>query len=446
MHPYLKRTLERIHERSHAETVFLQAVDEVLHTLDGVVCEHPDIEERNILERIAEPDRQLMFRVTWHDDAGKVHVNRGFRVNFNSALGPYKGGLRFHPTVHLSVIKFLGFEQIFKNSLTGLSLGGGKGGSDFDPKGKSDAEVMRFCQAFMSELYRHIGELTDIPAGDIGVGGREIGYLFGQYKRLTNRYELGVLTGKDAAWGGSLARKEATGFGCVYFAQEMLATKGDSLKDKRCVVSGSGNVALYAIKKITELGGTVVACSDSSGSVYDPGGIDFDCVKMIKEIERGRLSEYAERRPHSQYRDNSSVWDIACDCAFPCATQNELDLSEAKMLLNNDCMLVCEGANMPCTPDAAVLFQEKDILYGPGKAANAGGVAVSGLEMQQNAGLEKWPFRRVDERLQKIMREIHSTCAHYAKRYGKSETDYVTGANVGGFLRVADAISAHGLV
>ncbi len=444
-HPAIEAVKQTVHQRNHTEAVFLQAVDEVLDTLNPVLEEHPEIAEGNLLERLCEPERQLIFRVAWQDDAGQVHVNRGFRVHFNSALGPYKGGLRFHPTVSLGVIKFLAFEQIFKNSLTGLQLGAGKGGSDFDPKGRSDCEIMRFCQSFMTQLFRHIGDTTDVPAGDIGVGGREIGYLFGQYKRLSGRYELGVLTGKDTAWGGSLGRTEATGFGTIYFARELLAAHDDTLEGKTAIVSGSGNVALYAIKKLQDLGARVVACSDSSGSVHDPEGLDFDALRSIKEIERKRLSAYLECRPQATFREKQSVWDIACDAAFPCATQNELDQDDARKLAENGCRLVCEGANMPTTPDAVHLFQERGILFGPGKAANAGGVAVSALEMQQNAGWEAWSFEAVDERLQSIMKTIHGSCRHYARRFSQPD-DTVTGANIAGFLRVAQAMSAHGVM
>lgn len=445
MHPYLESVLKIVHARNHTEKVFLQAVDDVLPSLEPVLEEYPDIERENVLERISEPERQLIFRIVWSDDQGKVHVNRGFRVAFNSALGPFKGGLRFHPSVSLSVIKFLGFEQIFKNSLTGLQIGGGKGGSDFDPKGRSDHEVMRFCQSFMTALYRYIGSYTDVPAGDIGVSGREIGYLFGQYKRLTNKYELGVLTGKDIRWGGSLARIEATGYGTVYFAQEMLKHRGDELSGKTCVVSGSGNVALYATQKLLQLGAKVVSLSDSCGSVYDPDGIDFDLARQIKEVRRGRIEEYAQERPNAQYRKGERVWSIPCDCAFPCATQNELDGNDAKTLIENGCMLVSEGANMPSTPEAAKLYRKHEILYGPGKAANAGGVAVSALEMQQNAGFEQWTFENVDKRLQGIMCRIHDNCVTHATKYSKPY-DYATGANIGGFLRVANALIAHGHV
>ena len=445
MHPYIKKVTKIIHARNHTEPIFLQAVDEVLRSLDPIVAEHPEIEELNILERLCEPERQLVFRVVWEDDKGKVKTTRGFRVEFSSSLGPYKGGLRFHPLVNLGIIKFLGFEQIFKNSLTGLQIGGAKGGAEFDPKGRSDSEIMRFCQSFMSELFRHIGDRTDVPAGDIGVGAREIGYLFGQYKKLTNRFDLGVLTGKDSAFGGSFVRKEATGYGNVYFAAEMLATKGESLKGKTCVVSGSGNVAIYCMKKIIELGGKVVACSDSTGYVYDKNGIELDTVRMIKEIERRRIRRYAEIHPKAEYHDTGSIWNVPCDVAFPCATQNELDGKNARTLVKNGCRLISEGANMPSTPDAIKVFLKADVLYGPGKAANAGGVAVSALEMQQNAAWEKWSFKDVDEKLQQVMIKIHRDCLEHAKRYN-SPGNYVIGANIAGFLRVAQAIRRHGLI
>ncbi|MEX0326350.1 MAG: NADP-specific glutamate dehydrogenase [Puniceicoccaceae bacterium] len=443
----IKDTLDWVHARNHSEPVFIQAVDEVLHSLAPVLDAFPQIIEQNLLQRVCEPERQLIFRVIWQDDKGRVQVNRGFRVKFNSALGPYKGGLRFHPTVNLGVIKFLGFEQIFKNSLTGLSIGGGKGGSDFDPKGKSDNEVMRFCQSFMTELYRHIGPSEDVPAGDIGVGGREIGYLFGQYKRLTNRYDLGVITGKDTAWGGSLVRKEATGFGAVYFLDEMLKRKGESLKGKTAVVSGSGNVAIYAIRKLMDLGAKVVACSDSGGAVHDPDGLDFDQLREIKEIERGRIKTYAFRCPGATFipRDKASIWTIPCDVALPCATQNELNGEDALALVKNGCVAVSEGANMPSTPEAIEVFLREKVLFGPGKAANAGGVAVSALEMQQNAALSTWTFAEVDKRLQDTMASIHGTCVHYAQKFSEPD-NYVDGANIGGFLRVAQAMLSHGVV
>ncbi|NDV63532.1 NADP-specific glutamate dehydrogenase [Puniceicoccales bacterium CK1056] len=443
----IKDTIKWVHERNHGEPIFIQAVDEVLYSLAPALDAYPQIIETNLLQRLCEPERQLMFRVVWQDDNGKVHVNRGFRVRFSSALGPYKGGLRFHPTVNLGVIKFLGFEQIFKNSLTGLSIGGGKGGSDFDPKGRSESEVMRFCQSFMTELYRHIGPSEDVPAGDIGVGSREVGYLFGQYKRLTNRYDLGVITGKDTAWGGSLGRKEATGFGAVYFIDEMLKTKGESVEGKTAVVSGSGNVALYAIRKLMDMGATVVACSDSDGTVHQAGGLDWDQLREIKEIERGRLREYAERCPKAKFisRKSGKIWDIPCDLALPCATQNELDGEDALKLVNNGCIAVSEGANMPSTPEAMKVFLKRKILYGPGKAANAGGVAVSALEMQQNASLSSWTFSEVDGRLKETMASIHGSCVHYARKFSRPG-HYVDGANIGGFLRVAQAMISHGVI
>ena len=441
----IEEALEVVTRRNHSEPVFLQAVEEVLSSLHPVLREHPEIGTDNLLERICEPERQVIFRVAWEDDEGRCRVNRGFRVGFSSALGPYKGGLRFHPSVNLGVIKFLGFEQVFKNSLTGLQLGGGKGGSDFDPRGRSDKEVMRFCQAFMTELHRHIGQQTDVPAGDIGVGGREIGFLFGQYKRLANRYELGVITGKDASWGGSLGRKEATGYGSVYFAREMLAARGESLEGRRCVVSGSGNVAIYTMEKLSQLGATVVACSDSSGCIYDEAGIDVAAVKLIKEQERERISRYAEIHSRAEFRPGAKVWDIHCDCAFPSATQNELGEGDAATLLGNGCRLVCEGANMPCTPGALEAFRQAGICFGPAKAANAGGVAVSGLEMQQNASREVWSFQEVDERLQAIMASIHQRCVQFAAKY-KCGNDLVAGANIAGFIRVVQAVRALGLM
>lgn len=444
MSSYLKRSLETLATRNPSQALFKQAVTEVFESLEPLLAEIPDIEANSILERISEPDRQIMFRVTWVDDQDCIQVNRGYRVGFSSALGPYKGGMRFHPTVKLDVIKFLAFEQIFKNSLTGLGIGGGKGGSDFDPKGKSDGEVMRFCQAFMSELYPFLGEGTDVPAGDIGVGAREIGYLSGQYKRLTKRFAQGVLTGKQVGLGGSLARKEATGFGAVYFAAEMLATRQDSLEGKTCVVSGSGNVAIYCARKIQELGGTVVAMSDSTGSIHDPAGIDLDIVTSLKEVERARIYEYSKRRHGSKFFDEQKVWNFPCDIAFPCATQNELSLEDAKTLLDNGCQAVIEGANMPTTPEAIALLTEKGALFAPGKAANAGGVAVSALEMQQNAALQNWSFKQVDERLKTIMANIHHDCVFYANKYRRKE-DYVFGANVAGFLKVAEAVKAYGV-
>lgn len=441
--------LDDVLRRNAGEPEFHQAAREVFGSLGPVLDRHPRYAEAAVLERLTEPERQLIFRVPWTDDQGRVRVNRGFRVEFNSALGPYKGGLRFHPSVTLGTVKFLGFEQIFKNALTGLPIGGGKGGSDFDPKGKSDAEVMRFCQSFMTELYRHLGEHTDVPAGDIGVGGREIGYLFGQYKRITNRYESGVLTGKGVGWGGSLVRTEATGYGAVFFAQRMLATRGRDLDGARVLVSGSGNVAIYAIEKVHQLGGTVIACSDSSGVVHDPAGIDLDLLRQIKEVERGRLSEYAARRAGAEYLPNGDIWALAAtthvDVAMPCATQNELDATAATTLANHGVAAVVEGANMPCTPEAVTVLRAAGVLFAPGKAANAGGVATSALEMQQNASRDAWTFEYAEQRLSDIMTNIHDSCAETAAEYGEPG-DYVLGANVAGFVRVADAMLALGVI
>ncbi len=444
MNPYVSKTLDTLQARNPAQSLFLQAVTEVFESLDPILAETPDVEAYSILERITEPERQVMFRVSWVDDAGRIQVNRGYRVGFSSALGPYKGGMRFHPTVRLDVVKFLAFEQIFKNSLTGLGIGGGKGGSDFDPRGRSDSEVMRFCQAFMTELHHFVGENTDVPAGDIGVGAREIGYLFGQYKRLTKRHDRGVLTGKPVGLGGSLVRKEATGYGAVYFATEMLATRGETLEGKTVVVSGSGNVALYCARKAQALGATVVAMSDSQGSIHDPAGIDLDIVAALKEVERARISEYPKRRNGSKFLPEEKVYSIRCDVAFPCATQNELTLADARMLLDNGCIAVIEGANMPTEPDAIAALGKKNALFAPGKAANAGGVAVSALEMQQNASLQSWNFKQVDQRLKEIMAGIHSDCVYYSGKYNRPE-DYVFGANVAGFLKVANAIQAYGV-
>ncbi|WP_326574845.1 NADP-specific glutamate dehydrogenase [Actinacidiphila glaucinigra] len=432
--------------RNAGETEFHQAVGEVLRSLAPALERHPEYLGTRIAERMCEPERQVIFRVPWVDDQGGVRVNRGFRVEFSSALGPYKGGLRFHPSVDLGIVKFLGFEQIFKNALTGLAIGGGKGGSDFDPKGRSEGEVMRFCQSFMTELHRHLGEHTDVPAGDIGVGGREIGYLFGQYKRITNRFEAGVLTGKGVAWGGSYARTEATGYGAVYFAAEMLATRGQDFEGRRAVVSGSGNVAVYAIEKVRALGGSVVACSDSGGHVVDEAGIDPELLKEIKEVRRARLSAYAEAKPSARYSERGSVFDVPCDVALPCATQNELDGQDAGTLVKNGVLAVAEGANMPCTPEAIEVFREADVLFGPGKAANAGGVATSALEMQQNASRELWTFERTEARLAQVMRDVHTHCRATAAAYGGTPDDYVLGANVTGFLRVAEAMTAQGVV
>ena len=432
--------------RNPSEDEFHQSVREVLESIVPVLAKHPELAEQKVIERICEPERQIIFRVPWQDDSGEVHIHRGFRVEFNSALGPYKGGLRFHPSVSLGTVKFLGFEQTFKNALTGMPIGGGKGGADFDPRGRSDTEVMRFCQSFMTELYRHLGEYTDVPAGDIGVGQREIGYLFGQYKRITNRYESGVLTGKGTEWGGAQVRTEATGYGTAFFVQEMLSASGDDLDGKTCVVSGSGNVAIYAIEKIHQLGGTVVACSDSDGFVHDPKGIDLDLLKQVKLVERRRIADYAAARaPSATYVDGPGIWTIPCQVALPCATQNELTLCDARSLVENGCFVVAEGANMPTTPDAVRFFQEAGVLFAPGKAANAGGVATSALEMQQNASRDSWTFEHVEDRLAEIMRSIHHQCAATAEEYA-APGNYVAGANIAGFLRVSKAMTALGLV
>ncbi|MDP5181116.1 NADP-specific glutamate dehydrogenase [Blastococcus sp. BMG 814] len=436
---------EEVLRRNPGETEFHQAVREVLESLAVVLDRHREYTEMKTVERICEPERQIIFRVPWQDDRGEVWINRGFRVEFNSALGPYKGGLRFHPSVNLGIVKFLGFEQIFKNALTGMPIGGGKGGSDFDPKGRSDAEVMRFCQSFMTELYRHLGEYTDVPAGDIGVGAREIGYLFGQYKRITNRYESGVLTGKGLGWGGALVRTEATGYGAAFFAEAMMAVRGETFEGKRVVISGSGNVAVYGIEKVHQLGGTAVACSDSSGYVVDEKGIDLDLLKQVKEVERGRVDTYAQRRDSATFVAGGSVWDVPCDVAIPSATQNELDGDAAAVLARNGCRYVVEGANMPATPAAVKVFRDTGIGFAPGKAANAGGVATSALEMQQNASRDRWTFEHSEARLAEIMRDIHARCHETAEEYG-SPGDLVLGANVAGFLQVAEAVHAHGLI
>ncbi|MHC4500531.1 MAG: NADP-specific glutamate dehydrogenase [Planctomycetota bacterium] len=437
---------EQVAMRNAGEPEFLQAVKEVLDSLEPVLQKHPEYVKARIVERVVEPERQIIFRIPWQDDKGQVHVNRGFRIEFNSALGPYKGGLRFHPTANASILKFLGFEQVFKNSLTTLPMGGGKGGADFDPKGKSDDEVMRFCQSFMTELFRHIGPNTDVPAGDIGVGGREIGFMFGQYKRLRNEY-TGVLTGKGLSWGGSLIRPEATGYGCVYFAEEMLKTRGESLKGKVCTVSGSGNVAQYTVEKLNQLGAKAVTLSDSNGTVHDPDGIDDEklaFVMELKNVRRGRIKEYADKFK-VKYIEGKRPWGIKCDCAFPSATQNEIDEEDAKTLLANGCILVAEGANMPSTPEAVDLYLDKKILYGPGKAANAGGVATSGLEMSQNAMRISWTREEVDEKLHNIMIAIHKQCFEAAQEYGQPD-NLVMGANIAGFVKVADAMLDHGVV
>lgn len=443
---HLTAALHQVRHRSPGEAVFHQAVAEVLNALGPALDKHPEYIEAQILSRLCEPERQVMFRVPWVDDSGTVQVNRGYRVEFNSALGPFKGGLRFHPTVDLGVIKFLGFEQIFKNALTGQGIGGGKGGSDFDPAGRSDAEVMRFCQSFITELHRHLGEHTDVPAGDIGVGTREIGYMFGQYKRIANRHEAGVLTGKGLGWGGSHARTEATGYGTVFFARDMLATRGHKLADRKVAVSGSGNVALYTIEKVHQLGGTVVTCSDSSGYIVDEAGIDLELLKEVKEVRRARLSEYAAQRPSATLATKGSVFDVTCDVALPCATQNELDEHHATALIRNGVLAVAEGANMPCTPRAAELFRSAGVLFGPGKAANAGGVATSALEMQQNAARSSWSRHETQDRLEQIMRDVHDHTRDTAAIYTGDPDDYIAGASIGGFVRVADAMLAQGVV
>ncbi len=432
--------------RNQGEVEFHQALNEVLSSLGRVIGKHPDYAEKGLIERICEPERQIMFRVPWVDDAGQVQINRGFRVEFNSALGPFKGGLRFHPSVTLGIVKFLGFEQVFKNALTGMPIGGGKGGADFDPKGRSEMEVMRFCQSYMTELYRHIGEYTDVPAGDIGVGQREIGFMFGQYKRITNRYESGVLTGKGLTWGGSRVRKEATGYGAVYFIREMLKSRGEDFDGKRVVVSGSGNVAIYAMEKAAEFGGKVVACSDSDGVIYDEGGIDLELLKEIKEVRRGRVEKYVALRGNgAHFVKNGCIWDAECDIAIPAATQNELTGRDARALVKNGVVAVGEGANMPCTPEAVRVFMDANILFGPGKATNAGGVATSALEMQQNASRDSWTFEKTEDRLAAIMIAIHDRCASTADEYGLPG-NYVAGANIAGFLRVAEAMDALGVV
>jgi glutamate dehydrogenase (NADP+) len=427
------------------EPEFHQAVHEVLHSIGPVLERHPKYIENGVLERLIEPERQIIFRVPWIDDAGQLHVNRGYRVQYNSALGPYKGGLRFHPTVNISIMKFLGFEQIFKNALTGQGIGGAKGGANFDPHGRSDAEIMRFCQSFMNELFRHIGEHTDVPAGDIGVGGREIGYLFGMYRKMTNRHEAGVLTGKGIGWGGAQVRTEATGYGAVFFVQSMLAVHGEALEGKRVAVSGSGNVALYAIEKAQQLGARAVTASDSSGYVLDDAGIDLELLRQIKEVERGRIVEYARRRPGATFVEGGNVWETPVDIAIPSATQNELNLESAQTLIANGVRAVAEGANMPSTPEAVGAFQNSDVLFAPGKAANAGGVATSALEMSQNASRQRWNFASSEQKLREIMTDIHDASFRAAERYG-TPGDYVAGANIAGFERVADAMLAQGVI
>jgi len=442
----LETILAEVLQRNAGESEFHQAVREVLESLGRVVAKHPHYADDALIERICEPERQIIFRVPWVDDRNQVQINRGFRVQFNSALGPYKGGIRFHPSANLGIIKFLGFEQTFKNALTGMPIGGGKGGSDFNPRGRSDGEIMRFCQSFMIELHRHLGEYTDVPAGDIGVGGREIGFMFGQYKRLTNRYEAGVLTGKGLVYGGSQARREATGYGAVYFLERMLATRGEDLEGRRAVVSGSGNVAIYGLEKLQALGARVIACSDSNGYVVDEDGLDLSLVKDVKELRRGRIADYAERRGgRSRYVEGGSLWDVPCEIAIPSATQNELTGRDAKALVANGVVAVSEGANMPSTPEAIRIFQAANVLYAPGKAANAGGVATSALEMQQNASRDSWSFEQTEERLAAIMRGIHDRCAETAEEYG-APGDYVLGANIAGFVRVAEAMRAFGVI
>ncbi|MEX0929166.1 MAG: NADP-specific glutamate dehydrogenase [Balneolales bacterium] len=444
-HDSLNNIYQKIVRKNAGEEEFHQSVLEVFGSLEPVIEKYPELLNHKVLERLCEPERQIIFRVPWQDDNNEIHVNRGFRVEFNSVLGPYKGGLRFHPSVNLGVIKFLGFEQIFKNSLTGMPLGGGKGGSDFDPKGKSDAEVMRYCQSFMTELYRHLGEYTDVPAGDIGIGQREIGYLFGQYKRITNRYESAVMTGKGIDWGGTLVRTEATGYGLIYFVEEMLKVTGGHLEGKTCIISGSGNVAIYAMEKALQLGAKVVACSDSTGYIYDEKGIDVDLIKGIKEVRRGRISEYQEQHKNAWYKKGGNLWEIPCDVALPCATQNELSESDAKKLVRNGCSTVAEGANMPTTPGGIKIFQKANISFGPGKAANAGGVATSALEMQQNASRDVWTFEHAETRLTEIMAQIHERCYETSEEYG-TPGNYINGANIAGFLKVAKAIDALGLI
>ncbi|MBR4108473.1 MAG: NADP-specific glutamate dehydrogenase [Akkermansia sp.] len=452
MSDYTTRVLEQVRAKNATEPEFLQAVQEVISTIAPVLSANKKYEDNCILERIVEPERTIIFRVPWQDDQGKLHVNRGYRVEYNSAIGPYKGGLRFHPSVNLGILKFLGFEQVFKNSLTTLPMGGGKGGADFDPKGKSDSEVMRFCQSFMTELQRHIGPDTDVPAGDIGVGAREIGYLFGQYKRLRNEF-TGVLTGKALNWGGSLIRPEATGYGCVYFAQNMLATRNDDLTGKVCVVSGSGNVAQFLVEKLNQLGAKVVTMSDSNGYIYDPEGITPEKLAWLmelKNVRRGRIKEYAEQFKNAQYFEGQRPWSVPCDCAFPCATQNEINGAEAATLIKNGCMLVAEGANMPTDLDGINAYLQAKILYGPAKAANAGGVATSGLEMSQNSMRLSWSREEVDAKLFNIMKNIHENAYAHAREFSKDctadFTNYVAGANIAGFVKVADSMIAQGLV
>ncbi len=443
---YLQRVYQAVQQRNPGEPEFLQAMAEVLESLDPVVTQHPEYEAAGLIERLVEPERMITFRVPWVDDQGKVQVNRGFRVQFNSAIGPYKGGFRFHPSVYSGIIKFLGFEQIFKNSLTGLPIGGAKGGADFDPKGKSDGEVMRFCQSFMSEIFKYIGADVDVPAGDIGVGGREIGYLYGQYKKLSGLVTPGVLTGKGIPYGGSLARTQATGYGLCYFADAMLKAAGKSLKGATIVVSGAGNVAIYCVEKATQLGGRVVAMCDSNGYIYDKNGVDLPAIQQIKEVRRARISEYVKDHPEAEYHEGcSGIWSIPCDIAMPCATQNEIDLASAELLLKNGCYCVAEGANMPSTPEAMAAFQKAGILFSPSKASNAGGVATSALEMSQNSMRYSWTFEEVDRKLQGIMESIYHNVADAAARYGMPG-NFVAGANIAGFEKVASAMMSQGIV
>ncbi|MEO6125174.1 MAG: NADP-specific glutamate dehydrogenase [Ilumatobacteraceae bacterium] len=441
----LEEIYDEVVRRNVSEPEFHQAVREVLDSLGPVIDKHPEFAEHKIIQRICEPERQIIFRVPWQCDNGKVQINRGMRVEFNSALGPYKGGLRFHPSVNLGIVKFLGFEQIFKNALTGMPIGGGKGGSDFDPKGRTDGEIMRFCQSFMTELYRHLGEYTDVPAGDIGVGGREIGYLFGQYKRITNRYESGVITGKGVEWGGALVRPEATGYGAVFFLREMLSARGIDPVGRTAVVSGTGNVAIYAIEKLQQFGVRVVACSDSSGFVHDADGIDLDLLKQVKEVERARIERYADQKPGACFIADGNIWTVPCHLALPCATQNELSLDSATSLIGNGVVAISEGANMPTTPAAIRALADAGVAFGPGKAANAGGVATSALEMQQNASRDSWTFEHTEKRLDAIMTNIHQVCSDTAEEFG-SPGDLVKGANIAGFQRVAHAMVALGLI
>jgi glutamate dehydrogenase (NADP+) len=441
----LESAFADVQQRNPGEHDFHQAVRDVLVSIGPALAKHPELREHKIIERLCEPERQIVFRVPWQDDTGEIHINRGFRVEFNSALGPYKGGLRFDRSVDLSILKLLGFEQTFKNALTGMPIGGGKGGADFHPRGRSDGEVMRFCQSFMTELFRHLGEYTDVPAGDMGVGGREIGFLFGQYKRITNRYESGVLTGKGIDWGGAQVRTEATGYGAVFFAREVLRSRGDALDGKVCVVSGSGNVAIFAIEKLQQLGARVVACSDTDGVVHDPNGIDLEMLEEIKLVERGRVRDYAERRPTATFVEGGNIWDIPCDVAFPCATQNELNGHDALTLVKQGCQLVVEGANVPTTADGVRVLEEAGVTFAPGKAANAGGVATSALEMQQNASRDSWTFEATEERLAEIMAGIHERCAATADEYAVPG-NYSAGANIAGFVSVGRAMLALGLI